>query len=114
MHCSPARLLAVTPTCSACFVGSVLATALAVLAVLGAAVAGALPVATQIHVDAAPPFHVDVVVFADVSYRSGVAALINSSRVHSAAPLRFFVGFDGRPEELYSYLECVGVSTADV
>lgn len=80
----------------------------ALLAAVGVVVAIAAPPPRAI------PIHVDVVIFADNGYRAGVAAVINSSRAHSSAPLRFFVGFDGQPDALFSYLECVGVRTTDV
>jgi lipopolysaccharide biosynthesis glycosyltransferase len=61
-----------------------------------------------------PTRPVDVVVLSDQNYIPGVAAIINASRIYTAAPVRFWVGFDGEPSLLYEYLECVGVESSGV
>lgn len=61
-----------------------------------------------------PQRTIDVVVLANPTYAAGVAAAINSSRVHSSAAIRFYVGYDGDPLLFKKYLDCVGVDGADV
>ena len=59
---------------------------------------------------------VDIVILGDAKVAPGIAASINASRVHAARTtrLRFFIGFDGEPESLRSFLHCVGVDVVNL
>ena len=56
----------------------------------------------------------DVVTFANSAYAVGIAALIRSSRKHSSARVRVWVGYDGNTIDFFDYLACLGIDSTDV
>jgi lipopolysaccharide biosynthesis glycosyltransferase len=57
---------------------------------------------------------IDVVLLSDPNYAIGVAAIINGVRKHTPGTARFWIGYDGDPATLLSYLSCVGVDKTHV
>ena len=57
---------------------------------------------------------IDVVIYANPAYAVGVAAAINSSRVHTKSHVRFFIGYDGDVDSFLYYLTCLGIDATDV